>query len=127
VSPDGRWALSVSGETGRPEVYLTSSPAHDWRTQVSIAGGLWPRWRADAREVYYTARDNKLTAAALTMRGTRLAVGATNPLFDVRPVGRGLFYAPSADGEKFLINTLHDASGAATLTFVQNWRVSLQP
>jgi Tol biopolymer transport system component len=127
VSPDGRWALYVSGETGRPEVYLTSYPAHDWRTQVSIGGGLWPRWRADAREVYYTGRDNKLMAAALAMRGARLAVGATNPLFDVRPVGRGLFYAPSADGEKFLINTLHDASAAATLTFVQNWRVSLQP
>jgi Tol biopolymer transport system component len=126
VSPDGRWALYVSAETGRPEVYLTGYPTHDWRTQVSIAGGVMPRWRADAREVYYNGRDNKLMAAALTMRGTRAAVGETTPLFDVRPVGRGLFYAPSADGEKFLINMLRDASAAATLTFVQNWRASLQ-
>jgi len=57
-----------------------------------------PRWRADAREVYYNARDNKLMAAALTMRGTRAAVGETTPLFDVRRFADAIVYQRPVGG-----------------------------
>ena len=127
VSADGRWALYMSAESGRPEVYVTDYPSHQWRTQLSLAGGLLPRWRADGREVYYVARDNKLMAVSITAHGNRVTLGDANPLFDVRPVSRGLFYAPTAEGERFLINMLRDASAAASLTFVQDWSAALQP
>jgi Tol biopolymer transport system component len=127
VSSDGRWALYMSAETGRSEVYLTTYPSHEWRTQLSVAGGVSPRWRADGREAYYVARDNKLMAVTITVHGNRATLSEPNPLFDVRPVSRGMFYAPAADGERFLVNTLRDASAAASLTFVQNWSAALQP
>ena len=59
----------MSAESGRPEVYVTDYPSHQWRTQLSLAGGLLPRWRADGREVYYVARDNKLMAVSVTAHG----------------------------------------------------------
>ena len=127
LSRDGKWALYISPESGRPEVFVTGYPSHDWRTQVSIAGGTAPRWRADGRESYYISRDNKLMAAAMTPRGNRLDVGEAQALFEVRPVSRGYFYAPAADGERFLINTLRDAGVAASLTLVQNWSTAVQP
>jgi serine/threonine protein kinase len=127
VLRDGPWALYVSPESGRQEVYVTSYPAHDWRAQISLAGGTSPRWRADGREAYYTSRDNRLMAVKLTPRGNRLEVDEARPLFDVRPVSRGYYYAPSANGERFLINTLRDAGIASSLTLVQNWRAALQP
>jgi len=127
VSSDGRWALYMSAETGRSEVYLTTYPSHEWRTQLSVAGGVSPRWRADGREAYYVARDNKLMAVTITVHGNRATLSEPNPLFDVRPVSRGMFYAPAADGERFLVNTLRDASAAASLTFVQDWSAALQP
>lgn len=127
VLPDGRFALYVSVESGRQEVYVTDYPAHSWRTQVSLTGGSFPRWRRDGREAYYTSRDNRLMAVMMTARGPRLDVGTPQPLFDVRPVSRGFYYAPSADGERFLINTLRDAGVASALTHVQNWRAALEP
>jgi hypothetical protein len=66
-------------------------------------------------------------AVTFTPRGNRLDVSEARPLFDVRPVSRGYYYAPSGDGEKFLINTLRDAGLASSLTLVQNWRAALQP
>jgi dipeptidyl aminopeptidase/acylaminoacyl peptidase len=127
LSRDARWVLYVSPETGRPEVFVTSYPSHAWRTQVSTAGGVGPRWRADGREMYYVARDNKLMAASITPRGARLEIGEAHPLFEVRPVSRGSFYAPAPDGERFLINALSDPGAAASLTLVQNWSAAVQP
>ena len=66
-------------------------------------------------------------AVPITPRGNRLQVGEAHALFDVRPVSRGYYYAPSADGERFLINALRDAGVASSLTLVQNWRATLQP
>jgi len=127
VLPEGRFALYVSLESGRQEVSVTDYPGHNWRTQVSLAGGTFPRWRADGREAYYTSRDNRLMVAEMTPRGNRLDVCEAQPLFDVRPVSRGFYYAPSADGQRFLVNTVRDAGVASSLTLVQNWRTALGP
>ena len=127
LSRDNRWALYVSPESGRVEVYIADYPAHKFRTQVSIAGGSAPRWRADGREAFYASRDNKLMAVEITPRGNAVDVAEAKPLFDVRPVSRGLFYAPAPDGERFLVNALRDPGTAAALTLVQNWHAALQP
>jgi eukaryotic-like serine/threonine-protein kinase len=127
VSRDGRWVLYVSPESGRAEVYVTNYPDHEFRMQVSIAGGTSPRWRADGREAFYTSRDNRLMAVPITPRGNRVDVDEAHPLFDIRPVSRGLYYAPAPDGQQFLVNTLRDSSASAALTLVQNWSAPLQP
>jgi eukaryotic-like serine/threonine-protein kinase len=127
ISRDGKWALYLSAESGRLEVYVTSYPTPTWRAQVSIAGGNFPRWRADGREVYYTGRDNKLMAVSVTPRGTQLDVEEAHPLFEMRPVSRGFFYAPAPDGERFLVNTLREAGAAGSLTLVQHWSAALRP
>ena len=127
LSLDNRWALYVSPESGRVEVYVTDYPAHAFRTQVSIAGGTAPRWRADGREAFYAGRDNKLMSVPLVLAGDRVEVGEAQPLFDVRPVSRGFFYAPAPDGQRFLVNALRDPGAAAAMTLVQNWSTALQP
>src|SRR3989449_11056669 len=62
-SPDGRWIAYVSNESGRNEVYVApfqgpggsstadgpGTPGGKW--QVSAAGGDWPRWRRDGKEI----------------------------------------------------------------------------
>ncbi len=47
VSPDGRWIAYRSDESGRSEIYITSFPKPTGKLQVSIAGGVTPRWRHD--------------------------------------------------------------------------------
>jgi Tol biopolymer transport system component len=126
LSPDGRWVVYDSAESGRSEVYVVSYPAPTRRWQVSVAGGSLSRWRADGREIFYVARDNKLMAAAVDGLGAELTIANAQALFDARPVGPRAFYAPAPDGQRFLINMVAGDSAPA-ITLLQNWSQALTP
>jgi hypothetical protein len=132
-SPDGRWVAYHSNETGRPEIYVRpfASPgaagtaAGQW--QVSTAGGVFPVWRPDGRELYYLNPAGAMMAALVTVTGAEFAPGAPSVLFPTRIVGGGEEVAAQArqydvapDG-RFLINTELD-SAAAPITLLQNWQ-----
>jgi hypothetical protein len=53
VSPHGRWAAYHSNETGRNEIYVQGYPELRGKRQVSQAGGDYPRWSRDGRELYW--------------------------------------------------------------------------
>jgi Tol biopolymer transport system component len=54
ISPDGKWIAYSSDFVGnRREIHVQPFPAGAGRWQVSSAGGDWPRWRRDGRELYY--------------------------------------------------------------------------
>jgi hypothetical protein len=56
ISPDGRWLAYDSNESGRAEVYVRPFPAVDQgRWQVSVDGGIEPRWSPDGRELFFAA------------------------------------------------------------------------
>jgi eukaryotic-like serine/threonine-protein kinase len=57
VSPDGRWIAYRSDESGKSEIYVSPFPRPAGKLQVSINGGVQPRWRRDGRELYYLAFD----------------------------------------------------------------------
>jgi serine/threonine-protein kinase len=77
VSPDGRWIAYTSEVSGKPEVYINRFPSGDGgRRQVSLNGGIQPRWSADGRELYYIAsRVLSTTNAAGTMTAAELRLG----------------------------------------------------
>jgi hypothetical protein len=54
-SPDGRWMVYVSDESGRDEVYVQPYPGTGVRGKwpVSSEGGREPVWSADGRELFY--------------------------------------------------------------------------
>ena len=131
-SPDGRWVAYVSNESGRNEIFVAPfdsaaprtgrAPATKW--QVSTAGGNWPRWRNDGKEIFYLAPDNRLMAVAGDGRVAAFDVGAARSLFTMRPVNNQRFmYDVSSDGQRFLVNTPVDDSGPAQapITLVINW------
>ena len=120
-SPDGRSVMYTSTESGRQEVYVVPYPSPSRRWQLSNAGGTFPRWRRDGREAYYAGRDNRLMAVSLSGTPNDLHVDVPRPLFEIRPGGRGAFYAVSPDGSRFLVNMLRETSAGASLTVVQNW------
>ena len=97
-SPDGRFLAYQSNESGRKEVYVQSFPDPGGKWQVSTAGGVDPRWRADGKEIYYRAPDQKLMAVEVQAGGD-FPAGVPQPLFlgrfhaahrpqPIRPVGR---------------------------------------
>ena len=120
-SPDGHAVMYSSTESGRQEVYVVPYPSKSRRWQLSDNGGTFPRWRRDGREAFYASRDNRLTAVTLSGSGNDLHAGAPHPLFEIRPGGRGSFYAVSPDGSRFIVNALRETGAGAALTIVQNW------
>ena len=129
-SPDGRWIAYASNESGQLEIYVTRFPEPGERRRVSTAGGLWPRWRRDGKEIVYLASNNSLTAATVNGEGANFEVGAVRTLFAVRPrpmVTLGDYpYDVSADGQRFLVNTLVDETASAAITLVLNWTSELK-
>jgi hypothetical protein len=126
-SPDGRWFAYASNESSRNEVYVTSFPGAGGKWQISTAGGRFPRWRHDGAEIFYLAPDNKLMSAAVKGTGPTFEVGAVKPLFETHASGGFRYpYDVSADGQRFLINTLPEQAASAPITVVINWTAGLK-
>jgi Tol biopolymer transport system component/tRNA A-37 threonylcarbamoyl transferase component Bud32 len=66
VSPDGRWLAYVSDESGRTEIYVRSFPEPSGKIQVSLTGGLEPRWSPTGRELFYRNGDRMMAATVQT-------------------------------------------------------------
>jgi Tol biopolymer transport system component/tRNA A-37 threonylcarbamoyl transferase component Bud32 len=126
-SPDGRWVVYASNEAGRFEVYVAPFPGPGGKWQISTGGGSWPRWRRDGAEIFYIGPDNKLMAAAVNSKGSNFDVGAVKPLFETHAVTAFRYsYAVSADGQRFLINTVPEQAASAPITVVVNWTAGLK-
>ena len=59
-SPDGRWLAYMSAESGRFEIYVRPFHGAGGPWQVSTGGGLMPRWRRDAKAIFYLTIDGSL-------------------------------------------------------------------
>jgi serine/threonine protein kinase len=126
-SPDGRWVAYASNESGRYEVYVAPFPGPGGKWQISTGGGIWPRWQHDGTEIFYLAPDNKLMAAAVNVKGPSFEVGAVKPLFETHAVTLFRYsYDVSADGQRFLINTVREQTASAPITVVLNWIAGLK-
>lgn len=80
-------------------------------------------WRADGKELFFVAEDRKFYAVDVKAAGPVFDYGVPHVLFDMRA---NVFnvrnsYAPSSDGQQFLVNTLLDSTGEP-LNVVLNWK-----
>ena len=127
-SPDGKWLAYVSNSSGPSEVYVQAFPGPGPRQQVSPKGGAQIRWRADGRELFYIALDGTLMAVPIRVAsdGTSIDPGTPIPLFKTR-VGilvnlTAAAYVVSADGQRFLMNTVVQDPASTPLRVIVNWR-----
>jgi Tol biopolymer transport system component len=124
-SPDGRYVAFETNESGSFQIVVQPFPVISAKWQVSIGGGIQPRWRADGKELYFIAPDGKLMAAPITSAGATFSAGTPVALFQAAAVlGAGANkqqYAVSGDG-RFLINQLVESSATAPITLILNWK-----
>jgi Tol biopolymer transport system component len=126
-SPDGKWLAYQSNESGRPEIYVQNFPGPGGKWQVSTGGGVEPAWRADGKELYYAAPDQKIMAVEVRA-GETFEAGVPQALFRaiVQPIGnvRG-HYVPSPDGQRFLLLAPLGRESMVPTTVVVNWNAGL--
>jgi Tol biopolymer transport system component len=129
-SPDGRWMVYASNETGSMEIYVSSFPSGNGKWQVSIGGGQEPKWRQDGKELFYLSADGKMMAVAVTM-GASFKASSPVVLFQThrrRPISfLDVFsYDVSGDGQRFLIAMKVDEANAAPLSILLNWASEME-
>jgi Tol biopolymer transport system component len=129
-SPDGRAVAYVSDESGASNVYVRSFPSsggNKWK--VSADGGFQPRWRGDGKELFYLSPTGQLMSVEITP-GIATAPGRPTPLFQTSVFGGGasvnnFYWDVTADGQRFLINTVIGGAEPSTLNVVLNWQSGL--
>jgi eukaryotic-like serine/threonine-protein kinase len=126
-SPDGKWLAYANNQTGRYEVYVQPFPSGGGRWQVSTAGGARPNWRKDGKELYFFSTDQQVMAVDVQQNGSSMQLGTPHALFKATTVnGPQGPYAVSADGKKFVMNTVLPQSLTEPLTLITNWPADLK-
>jgi Tol biopolymer transport system component len=128
VSPDGRWVVYESDESGEREVYLQPYPAPGNRWRVSSQGGLSPHWRGDGRELFYLSPAGDMMSVDVgagsdpQLDVPRRLFEATAPLH--LPVGDD--FDVTADGQRFLVVRPMRERAAVPTTVIVNWTAALK-
>jgi Tol biopolymer transport system component len=126
-SPDGRWIVFDSPQSGRVEVYLAPFPGPGRTVQISSSGGFNPRWRSDGKEIFFmSGPDNKLMSAKVALGKDTVEVLEVKALFELPWIGPRMTYDVMPDGERILALTQPTSAGAAPLTLVTNWPALLR-
>jgi Tol biopolymer transport system component len=111
-SPDGKWLLYTSTESGQAEVYVRAFPGPGTAVQISTEGGYAAAWARDGKEVYYRAFGGGFQAVRIRSDNGQLRVDRPEELFkgnypDAFPT-RAWDIAP--DGRFLLIKGMDEAS-----------------
>ena len=94
--------------------------------ELSLAGG------ATGREIFYLSPDNKLMGVDVKATAQGFTVGSARPLFETRPRLANFGgvnaspYDVTADGQRFLVNTLTEEASGEPLTLLLNWPALLK-
>ena len=81
LSPDGRWMLYTSDESGRFELYVAPFPGPGGKWQVSPGGAITGWWTLGGKEIVYAAPDLTMMSVAVRPSGATFAVDSPRPLF----------------------------------------------
>jgi hypothetical protein len=70
-SPDGKWLVYCSLESGRSEIYVQPWPGPGPKIQISSEGGIDPMWRRDGKEIFYRNGTKMMAVPVTAQSGLR--------------------------------------------------------
>ena len=122
LSPDGRWLVYNSDETGRMEVYLTTFPDARRRVRVSSDGGIAPLWSRDGSEIFFASPQyDAIYSTEVAFDADQPRLGRPVKLFSVDMKVHRYRQYDTADGQRFLVNLNVGGAERIPLTVLQNW------
>ena len=99
--------------------------------QVSSRGGSEPHWRGDGREIFYLTADGHIAAVEVTPSpdGTSLSLQKPRDLFKAIVPGPATLsnFDATADGKRFVVNTLLGYPAVPPVHVVVNWTQLVKP
>lgn len=129
-SPDGRWIIYSSRETGVDQIYLMPFPAADRRWQVSASHGSFARWLPGGDRILFKGAE-VLTSVSFRASGGDVALGTPEPLFRLASdsavyIGWEGEFEPGPGGSRVLVSYRPVRRSTTPLTIVVNWTNELK-
>jgi serine/threonine protein kinase len=123
-SPDGRFVVYQSDESGKTEVYVRPFPDVDTaRELISRSGGRNPVWTRDGKEIFYVTEAGLMEAPVSFGGGSKPSFG--QPTLALKMSGIKAFDV-SPDGQTFAIERLPIDTAAREIHVVVNWFSDLE-
>jgi eukaryotic-like serine/threonine-protein kinase len=123
-SPDGKWVMYQSNETGRFELFAKSFPGGERTVRISSNGGLSGAWSPRTGEAVYRGLDGNIWAVPVKA-GETLSVDKARLLFDARTYENG--FELSSDGQRLLMMPLITSeTSSSRINIVQNFLTELR-
>jgi Tol biopolymer transport system component len=120
-SPDGKWVLYVSDETGISQAYVRPFPGPGAKHQVANDPAGWGWWRTPS-EILLMNPDGTICAVEVDTSGGRFRAGATKTLIDIRPL---VVAEPSHDGSRFIVAVVPEGAVGGGFDLRVNWAQGL--
>lgn len=103
-SPDGRWIVYTSNESGKNEISVRPFDASTGTAgnpvTITNGGGRTPVWSGDGKELFYISQDGTMMALDVSA-GATFKAGTAKPLF--KTPSAVLFWDATPDGKRFLM------------------------
>jgi len=131
ISPDGRWLVYCSDESGRRQVHVGPLRGDGANLQVSTGGGTQPRLSHDGKRVFFLDPQDSMWSAELSTEGTELRVAPPVKLFDALRAGAAASilefagYGVLPDGSFALIARAAWEDEPLQIHVVLNWAAEL--
>ncbi len=124
VSPDGKYIVYLSDETGTYGVYMTTFPQATGKWQVSVSGEAnWPRWSPAGDRIYFIANDRLEMVSVETGASPRL--GTPQPVLNTLQARLELWgfskLEVAGDGRILCAQSLTSSETADGVVLVEHW------
>jgi serine/threonine-protein kinase len=126
-SPDGRWIAYVGAESGQLEVYVRPFPGpQGGKAKVSTAGGQFPIWSRNGRELFFESLDLRIMEADYAVSGGSFEAGKPRLWSSVQLIAlnQTQTFDLAADGKSFAASlppAAPDQTGPVHVTAILNF------
>lgn len=103
-SPDGRWMVYASNESGAWEIYVRRFPDKGTKVRVSASGGVVPYWSPNGHELLYRTDANRVMVASYKAAGETFTASEPRPWSSHTLADAGVLpnFAVDASGERII-------------------------
>jgi serine/threonine protein kinase len=124
-SPDGKWILYQTSETGRLELYVTPASGGG-KQQITSTGAYEAEWSNDLKTLYFVGPNNTVSALPITITGTSIQTGDPKPIstFNSQLVPQSFFsqsWDITPDGRRMLLSLTGEDSEQSRAVLVTDW------
>jgi len=126
-SPDGRFVAYTSDESGSTEVHVRAFEHPDLARRITTAGGRYPVWSHDGRELFYVDAERWVVAVPVRL-GSTIDPGAPTRLFRkaLREFNSGIDVDHQGRFLDYVIESRRSTPELTVFNIVLNWPARLR-